>query len=311
MNCLHCYKPLPEGVTDFHSDCIRSFFGTDFLPIINLNQENITELAKQNLNDRVTIAGVQPKLSLNLKKNSNNLSRLTILGLLGDYILKPPTDLFPDLPANEHLTMHLATLSGLTTAKHSLVRLSSGELAYITQRFDRDKGTKLAMEDMCQLTENLTEHKYRGSVEMVGKCIKKYTTDSGIHLNKLLELVIFCFLTGNADMHLKNYSLIESGNGGFGLAPAYDLINTKIAMPTDLEESALTINAKKNKLNRNDFKVLANNYKINSKSFELILEKYLYLLPVWKTIVSSSFLNETNKEMYCDVIEERSKRLYS
>jgi serine/threonine-protein kinase HipA len=231
------------------------------------------------------------------------------VGFRGDFILKLPTFQFKELPENEDVTMHLAELVKIKTAKHGLIRLKSGELAYITKRFDRNKGDKIAVEDFCQLSENLTEHKYRGSIEKVGKLVYTFTKNQGFEAQRLFEIVLFCYLAGNADMHLKNFSLIENSLGEFELSPAYDLLNTAIVMPEDKEESALTINGKKRKLNRNDFQVLATSLKINNKSLEAIYERFESILPTWLSWIDQSFLSEEFKDEYTHLITDRFKKL--
>ena len=243
--CLFCYKELNANETDFHKACSKQFFGTATPPLLTLNNKQLETLAKEIIVRSIAVTGVQPKLSLQLEKTRNETPRLTLVGLYGDYILKPPSEQYPCLPENEDLTMHLAQIAGICTAAHSLIRLSSGELAYITRRFDRQNGQKIAVEDFCQLTETLTEHKYRGSVEKIGKLVRQFTTNTGYEQQRLFELVLFCYLTGNTDMHLKNYALIENSLGQYELSPAYDLLSTLLVLP-DEEESALTINGKKN-----------------------------------------------------------------
>jgi serine/threonine-protein kinase HipA len=205
VKCLYCYQPLNEAEQDFHTVCAKKMFGTKQAPIIDFNLKQLEELAKQIVIKSVAVTGVQPKLSLEIEKHKNELSRLTIVGLHGNYILKPPSTEYKELPQNEDVTMHLANLVKIKTAQHCLIRLHSGELAYITKRFDRNKKDKIAVEDFCQLTENLTEHKYRGSIEKVAKTTQKFTTNKGLEVLRLFELVLFCYLTGNADMHLKNF----------------------------------------------------------------------------------------------------------
>ena len=182
-------------------------------------------------------------------------------------------------------------------------------MAYITKLFDRNKGDKIAVEEFCQLSENLTEHKYRGSIEKIGKLVYTFTKNQGFEAQRLFELVLFCYLTGNADMHLKNFSLIENSLGEFELSPAYDLLNTAIVMPEDNEESALTINGKKSKLNRNDFQVLATSLKINNKSLEAIYERFEAVLPTWLTWINQSFLTKEFKDKYTHLITHRFKKL--
>ncbi len=178
---------------------------------------------------------MQAKLSLHLTGTSKEGSdrRFTVVGLWGGYILKPPTATYPQLPEVEDVTMHLAQLAKIKTAPHSLVRLQSGSLAYLTKRIDRTNKGKLAMEDFCQLTERPTEDKYRGSTEQIAKAILKFSATPGLDVVNFFELVLFSFLTGNADMHLKNFSLLEQPGLGMTLAPAYDLVNTALVNPTD------------------------------------------------------------------------------
>jgi len=203
----------------------------------------------------------------------------------------------------------LAELVKIKTAKHGLIRLKSGELAYITKRFDRNKSDKIALEDFCQLSENLTEHKYRGSIEKIGKLSYSYTQNKGFEAQRLFELVLFCFLTGNADMHLKNFSLIENALGEFEFSPAYDLLNTAIVLPDDKEESALTINGKKSKLNRTDFEVLATSLQINQKSTEAIFQRFTTILPAWISMIEQSFLSHEMRQAYIDLLTKRAKLL--
>ena len=307
--CLYCYQALENDQHDYHPSCIKKLFGTTQAPVIDFDLNQLEELAKQIVIQSKAITGVQPKLSLNVEKHKNKPTRLTIVGFHGDFILKPPTSIFKELPENEDVTMHLAELVKIKTAKHGLIRLKSGELAYITKRFDRNKGDKIAVEDFCQLSENLTEHKYRGSIEKIGKLVYTFTKNQGYEAQRLFELVLFCYLTGNADMHLKNFSLIENSLEEFELSPAYDLLNTAIVMPEDKEESALTINGKKSKLNRIDFQVLATSLKISNKSLEAIYKRFEAILPTWLSWIDQSFLTEEFKDEYSHLITHRFKKL--
>lgn len=309
QRCLYCYQPLSEQEQDFHAKCCKKFFGTTIPPTLNLGTDDLREMARRLIIRSVAVTGVQPKLSLDLEKVNAQTSRLTVVGLWGSYILKPPTDLFESLSENEDLTMKLAALCGLKTAEHTLIRLQSGKLAYLTKRFDRKKNRKIHVEDLCQLTENLTEHKYRGSIEKVGKTIRTYTTNKGLDALALFELVVFCFITGNADMHLKNFSLIRFDNGEVALSPAYDLVSTKLAIPEDLEESALTINGKKNRLKRADFDELAANLKIPSKSSERVYVKFVKKQTAMLDLIGQSFLSDAMKEEYSQLLMERIERL--
>ena len=181
-NCLYCYKILNEKEQSFHVSCAKKMFGSQQAPIIDFNLRQLEELAREIVIKSISVTGVQPKLSLEIEKHKNEFLRLTIVGLHGNYILKPPSTKYEELPQNEDVTMHLASLVKIKTAQHCLIRLGSNELAYITKRFDRNKKNKIALEDFCQLTENLTEHKYRGSIEKIAKTIQKYTTNTGLEI---------------------------------------------------------------------------------------------------------------------------------
>jgi len=258
--CLFCYKSLESNQIDFHDNCSKNIFST--LQPLKINFD-ITELTLQNISKRVSVTGVQSKLSLDLRNIS---PRQTITDLLGNYIIKLASEEYEELPENEDLTMHLAEKTGIHTARHSFIRLYTGELAYITKRFDRNNGEKISVEDFCQLTEKLTEQKYRGSIEQIGKTAFKFTSNKGFEMQRLFELVLFSYLVGNADMHLKNFSLIENKFNEYEFSPAYDLLNTMILNPSDREETALTINGKKNRLQRKDFDTLAITIKIPEKT---------------------------------------------
>jgi serine/threonine-protein kinase HipA len=302
---------LPEGASDFHSNCSRKFFGSAVPPVLDYGKRQMQELAREIIIKRVAVTGVQPKLSLSIEKNPEDPKRLrfTIVGLWGGYILKPPADEFNNLPENEDLTMHLAEHFGIPTAQHSLIRLQSGELAYITKRFDRIKDTKLALEDMCQLTETLTEDKYRSSMEKVGKCIAAYSTRPGLDLITFFETGLFCFLTGNTDMHLKNFALLSTERNEVVLSPAFDLLNTKIVLPDDREEIALTINAKKNKLRKKDFDALATKIGIPEKSMNNTYKKFAQKITAVNDIIKISFLPQPVKEQYKKLVKDHGSRI--
>lgn len=308
--CLSCYKELSENEIDFHSKCARKIFGSHTLPRIDFDSKQIEELAKRIINKSIALTGVQPKLSLNLINNKNKQSRFTIVDLEGNYILKPASNDYINLPENEDLTMHLADLVKIKTAKHTLIRLKSGELAYLTKRFDRKENQKISVEDFCQLSENLTEHKYRGSIDKISKLIYLYTKNSGLEAQRLFEIVLFNYLVANADMHLKNYSLIENEFNEYELSPAYDLLNTLILIPDDKEESALTINGKKNRLKIEDFDQLAKSLKISEKSLQSIYKKFVKVKLKWDEFIQQSFLNDDVKLEYQEIVNNRFKKIF-
>jgi serine/threonine-protein kinase HipA len=309
--CLFCLEALPDAQeTAYHPKCCRRFFGDTKPPILPYTLSELHELAKHNVERSIAVTGVQPKLSLAFeKKIKNEVGRLTIVGLWGDYILKPPNNEYPELVENEHLTMSLAQLFGIETVPFSFIRLRSGELSYITRRVDRSKAGKLPMEDFCQLSEKLTEYKYRGSVEQAAKIISKYSSNPGLDRTNFLEVVLFSFLTGNADMHLKNYSLLTDKNNEVRLAPAYDLVATRLALPDDNEENALTINGKKTRLKLSDFLEFAQNTGINHTVFDKMLKRFQRKLHLAEAVIGQSFLSANKQIEYSKMLHERAKRL--
>lgn len=306
-NCLYCYQKLENGEIDFHQACSKIMFGSKTAPELPYTEDDLEPLAKQIIQSQTTITGVQAKLSLHLGSNDKeaNERRFTIVGLWGGYILKPPTNEYPQLPEVEDLTMRLAELVKIKTSPHSLIRLKSGNLAYITKRIDRVKKEKLAMEDMCQLTERLTEDKYHGSYEQIAKAIQKYSSTPGLDLINFFELLVFSFISGNADMHLKNFSLLEKPELGMILSPAYDLVNTKLVNPTDNEELALTLNGKKKKTTKNDFIQAMSLHGIEERQYINIFNKMAKAHSKWNELIDNSFLSDRFKAQYKEIISER------
>ena len=307
--CLYCYLPLGEDEKDFHTHCSKKFFGTEIPPEIDFGLDEIDNLALKVLGRSVTLTGVQPKLSVEIRKEKKGKNRFTIVGMWGNYILKPPFSRFPEMPEVEDLTMHLSDLMGIKTAEHSMIKLKSGELAYISKRFDRLKSIKLHLEDMAQITEMLTERKYSSSMEKVGKAILKYSDYAGNDAIRFFELTLFCFITGNADMHLKNFSLLKNLDAEITLSPAYDLLSTKILMPEDKEELGLTLNGKKNNLRKKDFGLFAEKLGVTQKTKEVIINKFISSQQTLNKTIDASFLKDDTKILYKELIEQRLDRL--
>ena len=213
MNCLCCGKPLrTPDETGWHKACIKRFFGTTKLPEIEIDDKTLNLLATETTNKGFTVPGVQKKLSLHLVSDSRK-PRLTLVNYPTGYILKPQVAEFEALPESEQLIMTMADMAGISTVPHALIKGNAG-LAYITKRVDRnltsDKVEMLAMEDFCQLDLRLTEDKYRGSYERCAKIIKQYSSRVGIDMAEFYIRLVFCFIVGNSDMHLKNFSLLET-----------------------------------------------------------------------------------------------------
>lgn len=308
--CLYCYQPLADGEVDYHKGCGRKIFESIIVPVLPYTRDNIKELAREIVSASTTVTGVQAKLSLDIARGTKGEpQRFTIVGLWGRFILKPQTDRFANLPENEDLVMHLAEAAGIKTVPHSLIRFADGELCYITRRVDRTKkGEKIAMEDMCQLSERLTEDKYKGSYERIAKLIQKHSSAPLLDVVNFWEVVIFSWLTGNADMHLKNFSLFKP-TANYMLTPAYDLLSTSIVMPEDDEELALTLNGKKKKIKREDFEKAMRDSGMDEKAIGNVFSKFSKAIPKWSIVIKQSFLPEDKQEELQALIDRMATRI--
>ncbi|MBV6483809.1 MAG: hypothetical protein KFKLKKLM_00265 [Flavobacteriales bacterium] len=310
MKCLICYKPLTPQETDYHVKCIARVFGVKQIPEFDIDEKKLSDYAKKIIGANRAITGVQPKLSLWLEETKKSI-RFTIVDDKSNYIIKPQSETYLSLPENEDLCMHLANELGIEVAIHSLVSLKSGKLAYITKRFDRDKTNKISCEDLCQLTETLTEHKYRGSYEKVGKTITQYSTQSGLDILHFFQLVLFSFISGNADMHLKNFSMMEKKDGTFCLSPAYDLVSTHLVIKGETEQMSLNLNGKKNKISRKDFDALGLNLKLTEKQIQNCYNLFIDRLDKLNWWIDNSFLPTEHKIDLKKMVSERIELLVS
>lgn len=302
--CLYCYKELEEGQKDFHPGCARKFFGTSDAPLLEYRREELDALAAQVIQAQTSLTGVQPKLSLNLHKHEGS-NRLTIVGLWGDFIFKPQTDAYPELPENENLTMNMAEAARIKVVPHSLIRLADGSLGYITRRIDRTKkGEKIDMEDMCQLTLHPTEYKYKSSCEQIAKAIAAYSSTPRLDLVNFMQVLLFSFVTGNNDMHLKNFSLYRP-KALYQLSPAYDLLNVAIANPKDKEEMALSINGKNARIKLADFLKASDTMGIEQRVTLGLIDGLRNAMPAWIDLINDSFLSDEMKQNYLDLISRR------
>jgi len=307
MRCLITYQPSsvdysPAGLKKIQ----RNLKKLENLPFTK--EELRLEAAARA--EKMSIQGVQPKVSARLNIAQG---RFELVDLGGKYILKPQSADYSELPENEDLTMRLAKSCGLEVPLHFLVRGSDLQLVYVIKRFDREgRNKKVAMEDFAQLSGLSRETKYNSSMEKVAKTVEHYCTYPMVEKQKLLLLVLFSFLTGNEDMHLKNFSVISKENKVV-LSPVYDLLNTTISIPNPTEEMALPINAKKRKLTRYDLVDYFGGQclRLNDKVIQKILNQLLSATSFWESIIANSFLSQTKRQEYVNLLKKRHQRLYS
>ncbi len=321
MRCLCCGKEIKDPKLmdqGWHKKCIRSFFGTSMLPELPIGREVLERIADENVGRGFTVPGVQKKLSLHLSTVNEN--RLTIVNYPTGYILKPQSDEFEELPEAEQLVMLMADITGIKTVPHGLIRMTDTvsdkeTYAYISKRIDRKIASKrgqetvrmYAMEDFCQLNYRLTADKYKGSYEQCAKTIDRYSERPALDKTELFLRLIFCFISGNSDMHLKNFSLIEQTPAGrnYVLSPAYDLLPVNLIMPEDKEQTALTMNGKKRNLHRGDFLKYAFSIGIERKVAENLIHQVCKQEKKYLELVDESLLSAERKEEFRALIRSR------
>ena len=324
----NCPGTLAEGFSTYSSGCLRNLFNgkkvNHILPYDHpkLNEE-VASLFMEN-RKRISISGVQEKLSFVLEKN---ILRLTTAGEQGTYILKPiPRDLkkVDQVPANEHLTMQIAKqVYGLNTAENAMIFFKNGSPAYITKRFDvRNDGNKWGVEDFATLAGKTKDSagpnfKYEFSYEEAGLMIQKYVSAWRIEIEKYFSLVLFNFLFSNGDAHLKNFSLLESSKGDYFLSPAYDLLNTKMHVDDSdfsLEKGLFADDFKSEQYKKSmhphtsDFEEFGKRIGISETRIEKLIRPFLEKQPLMETLIGRSFLTESNKRGY--LMMYQSKRNY-
>jgi len=324
----YCPGTLAEGFSSYSPGCLRNLFNgkkvSHILPYDPPQQSEVVAEQFMENRKRISISGVQEKLSFTLEKNQ---LRLTKEGEQGTYILKPiPRDLkrIDQVPANEHVTMQIAKqVYGLNTAECAMIFFRDGSPAYITKRFDvKDDGSRLGKEDFASLAGKSKDtagpdFKYEYSYEEIGLLIQKYVPAWRVEIEKYFSLVVFNFLFSNGDAHLKNYSLLESSIGDYLLSPAYDLINTKLHVDDSdfaLDKGLFADEYKSAEFKKNghpsktDFAEFALRIGVTESRIEKLLSPFLERQNPVETLVSHSFLNAASKKGY--LLMYNTKRNY-
>lgn len=314
----YCPGTLAKGYTTYSPGCLRNLFSgkkvNHVLPYEQPQQsEEVAGLFIEN-RKRISISGVQEKLSFLLDKN---ILRLTKEGEQGTYLLKPiPVDLkqVDQVPANEHLTMQIAKqVYGLNTAENAMIFFRNGSPAYITKRFDvKKEGGKWGKEDFASLAGKTKDNaganfKYEYSYEEVGMQIQKFVPAWRVEIEKYFSLVVFNFLFSNGDAHLKNFSLLESSKGDYLLSPAYDLINTRLHVDDSdfaLDKGLFADDFKSEEYKKSghpskaDFIEFAKRIGVTETRTGKLLNPFIEEQPFVETLVHHSFLSEANKRSY-------------
>ena len=308
LKCLYCYGELEVNQVDYHPKCITKFYGTKHAPLLPYRFNEMEKLAKQAVAFSISVPGVQPKLSLGRIKTTlenGHQGRLTIMDALdGNYVLKPQNPDYPQMPENEHLSMKLAELFGIEIVPVNMIRLQSGELCFITKRIDRNAdGSKNHMIDFLQVLE--LEDKYKGTMENLGKAIGELSVNTLFDKLRFFESTVFNYIIGNNDMHLKNYSMFLS-EMGWVLAPGYDLLNVKLILPKDKDDTALLLGGKRENFKKVYFDRFGGVLKLNDKQINTVYKRLQKWLPEAINLIDRSFLDLEHQKSYTDLIVART-----
>lgn len=299
--CLCCQGTL-EARERYHPKCLKALWGRVLVPNIPFG---LAEMPAQvaRTDGRMSISGVQMKAVVRCNRET---SEVEVVSSGGTHILKPEPNQYPDLPQNENACMSMAAALGMPVPPHGLFPMADGKLCYIVRRFDRaEDGGKIQKEMMFQILA--ATNKYAGSLESVGRAIRFHAENVGLDAIDFFERVLFCFVIGNGDMHLKNWALLVRGRTA-SLAPCYDLVSSKLYIP-DEEDSALAIDAKRNKLKRADFEEFANGLRIDPKAATNVFQKLRNAREMLLEMCISSELSPSLKQRLADVISSRHERL--
>ena len=300
-----------------YEDCGDAKYSQEGLKLLSKNLRHLNDFpysSKEQIQlaaemmDKLSIQGVQPKLSvkLNVKKEI-----FEIVQKNGTFIFKPPHQYYDELPQNEDLTMKLAEVVGIPVPLHGMVYNKDGSLSYFIKRFDRlSNDHKISSEDFSQLLESSRDTKYDPSMEKIIPALDKHCSFPKIEKLKLFRLVLFNFLVGNEDAHSKNFSLVRR-KGRVELSPAYDLVNSTILYDKPREEIALHLNGKKSNLKRSD---LINYFGrerlgLSEKIINNELQNFEKHLLQWQELIERSFLSAKFRNKYLELIHSRWNRL--
>jgi serine/threonine-protein kinase HipA len=306
--CLVCFDELPDTLRgEYHPQCSKRLFGSANAPALDLDSEKLMELGLSILKAGQGLPGVQKKLSMDFEDASRK--RLTIVGYKGSFILKPQAEEYGYLPENEAFCMELARRLEIPVAEHGLMRNAAGTLAYVSRRFDRlESGGKRHQEDFCQIALRPSSDKYKGSLEAAAKALR-FSRQPGLDAVRFLELNLFCWLSGNADMHLKNFLLLNASPGRWELSPAYDLLSTALAIPADREETALTLNGKKSNLSQKDWMTLSAALDVNEKAARSSIARLAESTEIAERLCRRSFMPGERQKAFIETWKKRAAHL--
>ncbi len=298
--CSFCLTPI-NGMARYHSACYKNLWGTSRALFAKLDKDNPVQTFSKTVYSG-SISGAQRKGLFSLKKNE-----LAVNSKDSMYILKPDGD-YPELPANEHLTMAAAKILKFEVPPIGLIKIDKVGLVLVIKRFDRDSKEKLLVEDMAQIYEEASENKYSLSHEKIGAAIKEYTQAGPLNLQDFFRRIIFCFVTANGDMHLKNWSLLEMSKfkGVYMLSPVYDWLNTRIALPQEKYDMAIPLQGKQRNMKKSYFtKFAIEDLALTAEFIESVFSEVKTWKIKFQELIPHSFLSKEMKKSYQNLLNER------
>lgn len=302
-SCLICLDEATDAEPQ-HAKCSQRLFGTKAPPLLDVDLAKLHTMGLAMVG-HASLSGVQRKISLRLGDEPRTLMVATDKA---QFICKPQAQTFPSLPENEHVTMKLAALTGITVPPCGLLRLRDDSLAYVVRRFDRtDDGGKLMQEDFCQLAEKAPKEKYDSSYERCGKLVLRYASEPIVEALRFFRLVVFSFLSGNGDMHMKNFSLLRSADGFYRLSPAYDLLCTMLVIPDD--QLALSVDGNKKLPSKKQWLALAKACGVPDKPALRVLADVAKVRAAALALIGRSYLPLDMREAYAALISVRAEHL--
>ena len=305
--CPITLEPLPTG-RSYSEAGLRSIHPKlkTIKPLEYSYADQLKEVRQRS--DKMSIQGVQPKLSAVLKLKDSSFA---LVDRGGRFILKPNPLAYEEVPANEALTMRMAAEVGIEVPVHGLLSAKDASWVYFVKRYDRVGRTgKVHVEDFAQLSGATRETKYDSSLERVVQLAEQFCTFPAIEKPKLAKRLLFCFLTGNEDMHLKNFS-VWMQDGVVSLTPAYDLLNSTLVIENAKEESALPLQGKKRKLSKElwlDY-YCKERLKLTLGQIDKVMKDLQKGMPVFDRLIGQSFLSEGRQARYRTILHDRAKRL--
>lgn len=307
--CGICGKEIKRGKNPkYHPICIKRTFGSGYLPEVAVSPEDFSK-KKEEVRDKFSIASVQPRLQLVLNRRRKQLEPVGQFGFLqdtGDFILKSAMSSFPHAPEIEKICMTAASLYGIETPHHCLVRLEDYSTAYLVRRYDRRENQTLTQKSIREILGR--DNKYMGDLLDAGKVVRRLSEFPGLAVQYFFERLVFSFVVGHDDLHLDSFNMLYDGDGPPRLAPATGIISNKLLLPNS-DDFAMSANGKVNGLRGHHFRKMAKPLRIPAKAYSRMVLRFYKQKRVIGRLIKESALTTEQKVKFSEIVNERFKRL--